>query len=194
MNERDAARVLWLTGAPGVGKTTLIKRLAEAVANCSLGGFYTEEIRRDGAREGFRLANFRGDTAVMAHVEFPKRYRVGRYGVNVAAIDAIAGAALSAALPVDLYLIDEVGKMECMSEVFVHALRALLNEPTTVIGTISQAGGGLVAELKQRPGSTLWEVTRENRDGLPIDVLAWLDQDRVRYRRKLRTSYENESI
>ena len=177
LNTRDTARVLWLTGAPGIGKTTVIERVAEARAGSRLAGFYTEEICEHGVREGFRLANFRDDSAVMAHVEFPKRYCVGRYGVDVSAIDEIAAAALSPALPVDIYLIDEVGKMECMSRRFVHALRTLLNQPTTVVGTIGRAGGGVIAELKRWPGSALWEVTRENRNGLPSHVLAWLDKD-----------------
>ena len=166
--------MLWLTGAPGVGKTTVIARVAETFVDGRLGGFYTEEFREHGVRQGFRLESFRGGSVVMAHVRFTSRLRVGRYGVDVPAIDKLATAALAPDPRLKLYLVDEVGKMECMSTRFIDALRALLHRPTTVVGTIARSGGGAIAEFKQWPGSTLWEVTHENRDGLPGRVLAWL--------------------
>lgn len=170
-------RVLWLTGAPGVGKTTVIQRVAEALSNQSLGGFYTEEIRRGGVRQGFRLESFLGDSAVMAHVEFPKRHRVGRYGVDVGAIDELSSTALSREPPADIYLVDEVGKMECMSTCFIRALLALLDGPCTIVGTIALSGGGIIADLKRWPESTLWEVTRENREEMPGRILSWLGRN-----------------
>ncbi len=173
-NEHEVTHVLWLTGAPGVGKTTVIQRVAEELPNQSLGGFCTEEIRHGDIRQGFRLEGFRGGSAVMAHVEFPKRYRVGRYGVDVGAIDELSRTALSREPPADIYLVDEVGKMECMSTRFIRALRALLDGRCTIVGTIARTGGGPVADLKRWPGSTLWEVTRDNREEMPARVLAWL--------------------
>ena len=110
----------------------------------------------------------------MAHVDFPKRYRVGRYGVDVAAIDELSITALSRKPPADIYLVDEVGKMECMSKRFIEMLRALLDERCTTVGTIARSGGGLIADLKRRPEGTLWEVTRENRKKMPARVLGWL--------------------
>ncbi|MFQ6005431.1 MAG: nucleoside-triphosphatase [Woeseia sp.] len=172
---RRATAVLWLTGAPGVGKTTVIRRVAEALPQHRLGGFYTEEIRRGGLRQGFRLESFRGGSAVMAHVEFSKRYRVGRYGVDVGAIDELSATALSGEPPADVYLVDEVGRMECLSTHFIRALRTLLDQPCTVVGTIARAGGGLIAELKRRSQIVLWEVTHDNRDDMPARVLSWLD-------------------
>ena len=172
--EHEAARVLWLTGVPGVGKTTVIQRVAEALPNHSLGGFCTEEIRHGGFRQGFRLEGFRGGSAVMAHVDLPKRYRVGRYGVDVGAIDELSRTALSREPPADIYLVDEVGKMECMSTRFIDALRELLAGSCTIVGTIARFGDGPIAEFKRWPGSTLWEVTRDNREEMPARVLAWL--------------------
>lgn len=170
----EVTHVLWLTGAPGVGKTTVIRQVAEALSKQSLGGFYTEEIRHGGVRQGFCMKSFRGGSAVMAHVDFPKRYRVGRYGVDVDAIDELSVTALSYEPKADIYLVDEVGKMECMSTRFIDALRGLLDGPCTIVGTIARSGGGLIAELKRWPESTLWEVTRDNRAEMPGHVLAWL--------------------
>ena len=48
-----------LTGGPGVGKTTIIKRALEK-AQVAAGGFFTEEIRGGGVRQGFRILTLKG--------------------------------------------------------------------------------------------------------------------------------------
>ena len=78
-----------LTGAPGIGKTTVIMQLAEQLADKRVGGFYTEEIRDKGQRQGFRIATFSGSSAVLAHVSFRSRQRVGRYKVDVCAFEQL---------------------------------------------------------------------------------------------------------
>jgi nucleoside-triphosphatase len=157
---------LLLTGTPGVGKTTVLKKLAERLGAASLAGFYTEEIRERGVRLGFRLVTFEGAERVIAHVDFPKAKQVGKYGVDVAALDEMAEAALAARPEVALYLVDEIGKMECLSEKFVAAMRALLDSRVPVVATIARNGEGFIAEVKRRGDCELWTVTRANRDAL----------------------------
>ncbi|MCX8049362.1 MAG: NTPase [Methylohalobius sp.] len=167
--------ILLLTGAPGIGKTTLIKRIAARLAGFPLAGFYTEEIREDGRRVGFRLEDFvGGESGVIAHVGFPSFMRVGRYGVDVTAIDRLVGTALSRSG--EVYLIDEIGKMECVSSVFVRCLELLLNEKKPLIATIAKQGGGFIQKVKRQPGIELWEVTLGNRDALVEQVLTWLTE------------------
>lgn len=173
------ARVLLLTGLPGVGKTTVIRKVAAALAGRRLSGFYTEEIREGGQRRGFRAATFDGRVWTMAHVDSRGPHRVGKYGVDVAVIDSLADALLAAGGAVDLYLVDEIGKMECLSRRFVAALRALLEGPRPLLATIAQRGTGFIAEVKRRPGVELWPVTRANRDELPARALDWLARARA---------------
>lgn len=173
---RPPIHVFLLTGVPGIGKTTIITNVAERLKGKRIGGFYTEEIREQGERRGFRLVTFGGQERVIAHVDLPKAYRVGKYGVDVAAIDGVVGSALALENAVAVYLVDEIGKMECLSACFIAAMRALLKSPMTVVATIGLKGGGFIAEVKQREDSLLWEVTRENRDGLPARILAWLER------------------
>jgi nucleoside-triphosphatase THEP1 len=68
---------LLLTGVPGIGKTTIIRRIADRLKNRRIGGFYTEEIREDGDRRGFRLVGFDGTKRVIGHVDFPEVHRSG---------------------------------------------------------------------------------------------------------------------
>ena len=166
-------RILLLTGRPGVGKTTAILRIADRTAPRRVAGFITEELREGGVRRGFRLETFGGRTAVMAHVDFPKTNRVGKYGVDVDIIDAAAAEAL-APCAADVYLVDEIGKMECMSARFVAGMRCLLDGYAPVVATIAQRGGGFIAEVKARPDVELWEVTLANREELPARAFRWL--------------------
>ena len=63
--------------------------------------------------------------------------------------------------------------MECLSEGFVAAMRALLDSDRRVLATIARKGGGFIAEVKRRADVELWELTAANRDLLPEHVLAW---------------------
>jgi nucleoside-triphosphatase len=168
--------VLLLTGVPGVGKTTVIRRVAEHVNKKQVLGFYTEEIRQNGHREGFRLVSFNGREKVIAHVKFPKHYLVGKYGVDVDAIDEMSKALLVPSGRSILYIIDEIGKMECHSQCFTNAVRELLHGGYIIIATVGLKGSGFIAEVK-RQTSLLWEVKHDNRDAMPRRVLDWLDRE-----------------
>jgi nucleoside-triphosphatase len=179
---RAAPRVLLLTGPPGCGKTTVIRAVATRLAGRRLGGFYTEEIREKRQRQGFRLVPFGGASVVMAHVDRPGAPRVGRYGVDVRAIDRAAGQALAISPRVEVYLIDEIGKMECLSAAFVALVRSLLEAETPLVASVGRQGPGLIAEVKQRHDVEIWEVTRDNRDAMPDRVLVWLEAIRSQAR------------
>lgn len=168
--------MLLLTGAPGSGKTTVMRRVAAALATTRpLRGFYTEEIREGGRRQGFRLVSFEGKARVIAHADLPKRDRVGKYGVDVAGVDN-AAALLAPDPAAHVFLVDEIGKMECLSARFVAAVRRLLAGRTPIVATVGLHGGGFIAEVKRLPACVLWDVTPGNRDELPARVVAWLTE------------------
>jgi nucleoside-triphosphatase len=164
---------LFVTGVPGSGKSTVIRKLAKLLDDRP-GGFYTEEMRTRGERRGFRLVRFDGGEAIIAHVDFPKTHRVGKYGVDVAALDKASEDALAPRRGVSLYLVDEIGKMECLAERFVARMRDLLDSSRTVIATVASRGDGLIAEVKRREDCEVWALTRANRDAMPERVLRWI--------------------
>ena len=79
-------QVCLLTGKPGTGKTSLIKQ-AVASLEASAGGFYTEEIRLNRVRQGFRLVTLDGQVAILAHINIQSPYRVSKYGVDITSLD-----------------------------------------------------------------------------------------------------------
>jgi nucleoside-triphosphatase len=170
------ARTLFLTGRPGVGKTTVIKAVAQALGD-GADGFYTEEVRHQGQRQGFQLVALRrGERATLAHVSLKGRGRprVGRYGVDVVALDRVGVAALERAIAQSrVILIDEIGKMELFSQAFKEAVLAAMNGHAPVIATVMARAHPWVDPLKARPDVELWHVTVENRDLMPARVLNW---------------------
>ena len=171
------ARALLLTGRPGVGKTTVIKAVAQALGE-QADGFYTEEIRERSRRQGFRLVGLRGGQATLAHVKFTGHPRVGRYGVDVSAVDQIGVTAIERAVTQGrTVIIDEIGKMELFSDAFKYAVLAALKSQSLVIATVMARPQPWVDDLKARPDVTLWDVTLENRDEMRLPVLNWLRRD-----------------
>ena len=173
MNEH--ARILLVTGPPRVGKTTLVRRACASVGSSTLAGFYTEEIRDRGRRVGFRLVPFDGQPEVMAHVSFGGPYRVGRYGVDVSAIDRTVDRTLIEYAPSRVVVVDEIGKMECFSAGFVAAVRGIVRSDRPLLATVAERGVGLIAEVKRASEAVLLEVTTDDRDDLVEDVAAWLE-------------------
>ncbi len=165
---------LLLTGLPGVGKTTVLRRVAEGLAPEAIHGFFTEETRVAGQRVGFGIQTFDGQRATLAHVALPSPHRVGRYKVGLEALDRIVESALPPATAMASYLIDEIGKMECLSPQFVAAVERMLDGQSIVVATVAKKGSGFIAEVKRRPDVEAWEVIRANRDALPTAVLQWL--------------------
>jgi len=169
--------VLLLTGTPGVGKTTIVRRIVERLPETMQpGGFYTEEIRVGRERQGFRAVSFAGAERTLAHVEIHGSDRVGKYGVDVAAVDDLARTALTLDERQRLYVVDEIGRMECLSAGFVKAMRRLLESDRVLVATVGARGGGFIAEVKARDDVELWHVTRANRDALVESAGGWLSR------------------
>jgi nucleoside-triphosphatase len=168
------SHVLLLTGPPGIGKTTAMRRIAAALAGRKIGGFTTEEIREKGQRVGFGLESIDGAKAVLAHVGIASACRVSRYGVDLGALDRFVELTLDPAAGPDVFLVDEIGKMECLSPRFVAAIERLLDGEIPVVATVAERGAGLIERVKRRQGAVLWTLTRANRDEIPRRVSQWL--------------------
>lgn len=157
-----------LTGRPGIGKTTVVRRFVALHSNKHLSGFYTDELREQGRRTGFRIITLDGATGILAHQEAKSRFRVGKYGVNVEEFEALALPRLDARIAnLDLFIIDEIGKMECFSQSFIASVRSLLDSPTRVLATVAQKGAGFIGEVRSQSDVTLIQITTQNREKLP---------------------------
>ena len=158
-----------LTGWPGVGKTTILKRVLSLLKR-EAGGFYTEEIRTDHRRVGFKIVTLEGREGVLAHVDYESKWRVGRYGVDLGNLEEIAVPAILEGIEEELVIIDEIGKMELFSSEFREAVIQALDSPTPVLGAIMLKPHPFADGVKGRPDVQIFVVTRDNRDTL-VDKL-----------------------
>lgn len=169
-------RHLLITGLPGTGKTTLLMELVRRFAHLAPAGFYTEEVRKQGVRRGFRFKSLEGGEGILADVAFGGAHRVGRYGVDLEGFEAFLASLDLPSHPSPLVFIDEIGKMECLSQRFTDLVETLLSTEKTVVATVARQGEGLIRKVKGRADSLLVDVTPMNRQALPAELVCWLEK------------------
>ena len=167
-------QVYLLTGRPGTGKTSLIKQAIVGMGGRA-GGFYTEEVRSRGIRQGFRLVTLDGQRAILAHIDIHSPYRVSKYGVDIDSLERIGVSALhQAAEQCDLVVIDEIGKMELFSAKFRQAVLDIIDSGRRLLGTIMLSSHPWADAIKRKPQVSLLTVTRDNHRQVLDELLCWL--------------------
>ena len=163
-------RNILITGPPGCGKSTLIEKVINRIKE-PVGGFFTREIKESGRRVGFSINTVDGREGILAHQNIRSQFRVGKYGVNIEDIDSLAVSAIIPAQRGQVIVIDEIGKMECFSDLFKKTLIQVLDSPNCVIGSIALKGGTFIQGIKNRDDVTVSSVTPETRDSLVKEIL-----------------------
>ncbi len=169
--QSKSAKIL-LTGLPGCGKTTAIMKIIDALDCEKAAGFYTQEIRQDNIRKGFCWKRLDGAEGILAHTNIKGHSRVGKYGVDVAGFEESVVPILGVEqTDVELFVVDEIGKMECFSEKFVAAVRRLFASEKSVLATVAQKGTGLISEVKNYPNINLFNLTSAGREKAVAEIL-----------------------
>ncbi|MFX1566248.1 MAG: NTPase [Promethearchaeota archaeon] len=164
----DKVNVL-VTGLPGCGKSTLVNRLVSIAQQqgFKVGGIRTPEFRNPSRkRVGFFIQDIASEKQqIMASVEIRSPVSVGRYGVNLDAIQQIGVTAINTAIEkADLIVIDEIGKMELAVSEFLPTVLKALNSPKPVLATMGlRLQIPVISKLKNRSNLVLLTLTPENR-------------------------------
>jgi len=167
----NSAKIL-LTGLPGCGKTTAVMKIISGLDSKRTAGFYTQEIREGNTRKGFSWSRLDGPTGILAHVNTKSPCKVGKYGVDVAGFEKSVVPIIDIdRSDAELFVIDEIGKMECFSKKFVTAIRLLFSSDKSVLATVAQKGKGLISEIKNYPGAKLFNLTHPNYDKTITEIL-----------------------
>lgn len=159
---------IFLTGEPGVGKSTLLSAVVDQVNNKQ--GILTKETRLNGVRTGFSVIAATGEKITLASAESISDARVSRYGVDVKGFEDFISN-LPEPEPNKLLYIDEVGQMQLFSKKFEVFVKKYLDQPNPFIGTISSVyDDDLTDEIRMREDVQIIQVTLENRDRLEDDI------------------------
>ena len=160
-----------ITGLPGIGKTTLIKHLLYKLERYHPVGFYTEEIRHNGERKGFQLVSLDGKRSILAHVFIDSPYRIGKYKVDINGFDSFLDSLNIHEYKNNPIIIDEIGKMECLSVKFVRMIQDILDSENIVIATIAHSDGGIKGKIKEREDVQLFRINLENRETIKDEII-----------------------
>ncbi|XP_071997227.1 cancer-related nucleoside-triphosphatase isoform X2 [Engystomops pustulosus] len=166
---------VFLTGPPGSGKTTLIQKVCEVLASSRLpaDGFYTEEVRQGCRRVGFDVVTLSGNRGELARIGdyFSSKkpvHRVGQYVVDISSFEQLVLPLMDRfkstikTINRPVCVIDEIGKMELLSQPFVLAVNKILDNPSVVVfGTLPVSRGKflpIVEEIKHRQDVKLFNA------------------------------------
>ena len=169
-------RLVFVTGHPGVGKTSVLLRAVDNLKNRGymVGGMISHEVREGGLRVGFEIVDFStGQRGWLAHVNQPTGPQVSKYRVNLTDLNAIGvNSILSAIKNADIIIVDEIGPMELFSQAFREAVVQAIESKKPMLGTIHfRARDSLIDTIKVREDAEILEVTYENRGHLHTQIV-----------------------
>lgn len=164
-------RIFLLTGAPGIGKTTVIIKIIEDLKEdgVSVGGMISKEAREGSRRVGFELIDLiNGKHGWLAHINQKNGPQVGKYHVNMGDLENLGAKTIAEATEkCRVVVIDEIGPMELYSEKFKTAVRQALESRKPVLAVVhAKARDPLITEAKQREDAELFVITTANRNNL----------------------------
>jgi len=100
----------------------------------------------------------------LAAINQPKLPQVGKYGVFVKDFENNGIPLIVPDTDQCFFIIDEIGKMECLSKSFKDQINRLVGR-YPVVATIAQKGPGYIESIKQKvPPDQIFVITQQNRD------------------------------
>lgn len=170
-------RNVLIIGPAAIGKTTLVKRVLERTG-LRAGGYLTRKVKTGLFKSQFELVLLSDNARVVTLTDskgVPGWVRAGKQYVNVAAVDAVLVPALQEAVrsgETDLIVLDEVGRLECLSELFRRQVVDCITSRKSILATMSVGGRDdeFLLSLESRSDVTVLPIGYENRDRLVEQV------------------------
>jgi nucleoside-triphosphatase len=127
-------------------------------------GFYTEDLRTGGMREGFRIVTLDGHVALLAASGHPGPVRVSKYGVDVAELERIGVSAVRSAMEREhVAVVDEIGKMQLYSRTFRQAIFDAVRSGHPLLGTIMMGRNPYADRIKAHKNVEVLVLTENSR-------------------------------
>ncbi len=159
-----------LVGPPRIGKTTVIKKVVSKLGD-GCAGFYTEEMKEQDERVGFKLVAVGKESCTLSHRDIHGHVHVGKYGVDLDCVESVGVVAIKKGIKTGkVVIIDEIGKMEILSRSFKFSVLDALDSKSTVVATMPNKREPFFDKIRARKDVEVLEVTEANRDRL-VDIV-----------------------
>ena len=166
-----------ITGMPSVGKTQTLIKIIEKIekSGYKIEGMITEPAIEKKKYVGVYVEDWQTrEKGIFAHVDFDTKDKVGKYGVNLEVLETIGVHAIEKAIygeDIDIIIIDEIGKMEMLSERFCEAVVEALDSDKPIMVTLhKKSRTPLLQDIRRRDDIRILEVTPVNRNLLPYKI------------------------
>jgi len=166
-----------ITGMPSVGKTETLLKIIKSLEDHGyvVHGMITEPVIEKNKHVGFYTTNWKTkEREVFAHIDFEQKEKVGKYGVDITALENIGVPAIEEAIinpDVNIIVIDEIGKMEMLSEKFCEMVTEALDSDKPIMVTLhKKSRTPLLQDVRRRDDIRILEVTPLNRNLLPYKI------------------------
>lgn len=158
-----------VTGSPGIGKSTMVAKVA-AASGMRVGGVLARDKRYKDRRIGFELLDLASGAVGMLADETGTGPQLGKYRVHPEDLDGIGAKAVEDALKCELIIVDEVGPMELTSHRFISAVEMAISSPLPMLVVLHEWSNHRLAK-KIRSTFKVIAVTKDNRE-LLVDEIA----------------------
>lgn len=160
-----------LTGAPKIGKSTIIQKFIRNLTGSIHGIVVSRMYDENGKNQGFQAKSLSGGgVRTIAHRSLVNSDIVVGNGhkVDIQAIDDFVVPEIENGIRDNtLTVVDEIGIMQAHSSLFLETVEKLLNSKCPVLGTIVYDDEPFSRPFKNLSSVILVQVTLENRDMLP---------------------------
>jgi nucleoside-triphosphatase THEP1 len=167
-----------ITGPPRSGKSTLISTVVSQLSRIGyvISGFFTPEVRLNQNRIGFDIKDIKsGKNFTLSRIgNLKSSYQVGKYQVDIASFEEYLADNLNVEEgDSDLLVIDEIGKMELGSKVFIDLLYHWFQSEMNIVASIGQnLHHPVVNCIHHREHVLEYSINVENRDIILDTILS----------------------
>ncbi|MEM0043895.1 MAG: NTPase [Sulfolobales archaeon] len=168
---------IFITGRPGIGKTTVFMKVVEMLRRegSKVLGFYCPEAREGGVRIGFRIVDIEtGESGWLAlardRFEGTCVGRIGRYCVIREDAERIALKILERFYSSAVLAVDEIGPMELMIDSLRNLIDRFLSSEKPGVYVVHER---IVGELMRRyHDAQIYRITEANRSEASLDIFS----------------------
>ncbi len=160
--------IFLVTGNPGVGKTTVVLRVYDALKQrVKVGGVISREVRQDNMRIGFEFIDLMTGRSASLSSTVGAGPRIGKYFVDLEGCRFAADVLNDAIRNADVIICDELGPMEFRSKEFVECARQMLGlEKPVIVVVHKRLDHPLINEYRKRAIFSI-DVDLQNRNKAP---------------------------